>query len=62
MGRTTQWLSLVAGLVIFGYGVMKLLGDQDMVLLILGLLIIAFSASKILRSRAVDISESGRRE
>ncbi len=61
MNRTTQWLSLIAGLVIFGYGVMKLIGDQDWVLLILGILIIAFSASKILKSRARDRSEPSSR-
>jgi len=52
MNRSTQWLSLVAGLVIFGYGVMKLFGEHDWVLFILGLLIVAFSISKILKSRA----------
>lgn len=52
MSRSTQWLSLAAGVVIFGYGVVKLFGERDWVLFILGTLIVAFSISKILKSRA----------
>ncbi len=51
MNRSTQWLSLVAGLFILGFGVMKLYEERDWVLFILGLLIVAFSISKVLRSR-----------
>ena len=41
-----QWLSLVGGIVIFLYGVFK----SDWVLIILGLLIVAFTVSKMIRS------------
>ncbi len=52
MNRSTQWLSLIAGVVIFVYGAAKLFSEHDWVLFILGLLIVAFSCSKIIRSRA----------
>jgi uncharacterized membrane protein YczE len=41
-----QWLSLIGGILILGYGVFKL----DWTLMILGLLIVAFSVSKIVKS------------
>ncbi|MEN6437726.1 MAG: hypothetical protein ABFD97_04015 [Syntrophobacter sp.] len=52
MNRSTQWLSLIAGVVIFGYGVVQLFSERDWVLFILGLLIVGFSISKVVRSRA----------
>lgn len=60
MNRSTQWLSLVAGLVIFAYGIAQLLGEQrDWVLFILGLLIVAFSVSKLVKSRQGNGKERG---
>ncbi|MFZ2447382.1 MAG: hypothetical protein WAW37_13580 [Syntrophobacteraceae bacterium] len=50
MSRSTQWLSLVAGIVIFGYGIMKLFNEGDWVLFVLGLLIVAFSVSKMVKT------------
>lgn len=47
MSRSMQWLSLLAGVAIFFYGIVK----PDWILLILGLLIMAFSCSKIIKSR-----------
>lgn len=55
MNVPTQWLSLIAGIFIFGYGVVKLFTEHDWVLFILGLLIVGFSISKVVRNR----SESG---
>ncbi|MGC9964259.1 MAG: hypothetical protein ABSE08_02520 [Syntrophobacteraceae bacterium] len=46
MSRSMQWLSLIGGILILGYGVFKL----DWTLMILGLLIVAFSVSKIVKS------------
>ena len=51
MSRSTQWLSLIGGIIIFIYGIVKLVNERDGVPFILGLLIIAFSLSKIVRSR-----------
>ena len=50
MNRSTQWLSLIAGIVIFVYGIVRLFSEHDGIPFILGLLIIAFSLSKIFRS------------
>ncbi|MDR3567124.1 MAG: hypothetical protein P4L43_03765 [Syntrophobacteraceae bacterium] len=47
MGQSMQWLSLTGGVIIFGYGIFKL----DWVPLILGLLIVAFSVSKMMKSK-----------
>ncbi|MGC8491199.1 MAG: hypothetical protein ACP5SH_05620 [Syntrophobacteraceae bacterium] len=47
MGPSMQWLSLIGGVVIFGYGLFRL----DGVPLILGLLIVAFSISKMMKSK-----------
>ena len=53
MSRSTQWVSLTGGIVILGYGIFKLLAppQPDWIPMILGLLIVAFSVSKILKSR-----------
>ncbi len=48
MGPSMQWLSLIGGVVIFLYGVIRLDGTP----LILGLLIVAFSVSKMMKSKA----------
>ncbi|MEM5788311.1 MAG: hypothetical protein AAGU11_13430 [Syntrophobacteraceae bacterium] len=61
MNRSTQWLSLIAGLVIFGYGVAKLFSEHDWVLFILGLLIVGFSISKMVKSKAGGNNPPGRR-
>ena len=45
-----QWLSLTGGVIIFGYGVFKL----DWTPMILGVLIVAFSVSKMIKSRAQE--------
>ena len=51
MSRPMQWLSLVGGILILGYGVVKVVQPQpEWTLMILGLLIVAFSVSKIVKS------------
>jgi hypothetical protein len=49
-----QWLSLAAGILILVYGIFRLLAQPqpDWVPMILGLLIVAFSVSKMVKSRA----------
>jgi hypothetical protein len=55
MSRSLQWLSLIGGILILGYGVFKVLQPQpEWTPMILGLLIVAFSVSKIVKSRAGD--------
>ncbi len=52
MGRSMQWLSLTGGILILGYGIYRLLQPQpDWIPMILGLLIVAFSVSKMVKSR-----------
>ncbi|MHC1729902.1 MAG: hypothetical protein AB9866_28530 [Syntrophobacteraceae bacterium] len=51
MSRSTQWLSLTGGILIFAYGLMKAF-DGDWVPFILGLLIVAFTLSKMIKTRA----------
>jgi hypothetical protein len=52
MSKPVQWLSLIGGILILGYGVFKLFQPQpEWTPMILGLLIVAFSISKIVRSR-----------
>ena len=48
MGQPMQWLSLTGGVIIFGYGLFRF----DWVPIILGLLIVAFSVSKMVKSKA----------
>ncbi len=54
MSRWMQWLSLTGGIVILGYGIFRLLAqpEPEWVPLILGLLIVAFSVSKMVKSKA----------
>ncbi|MGA2937979.1 MAG: hypothetical protein ABSF52_12865 [Syntrophobacteraceae bacterium] len=54
MGRSMQWLSLIGGILILGYGIFRLLAQPqpDWIPMILGLLIVAFSVSKMVKSRA----------
>ena len=54
MSRSMQWLSLTGGILILGYGIFGLLAkpQPDWVPMILGLLIVAFSVSKMVKSRA----------
>jgi hypothetical protein len=49
-----QWLSLTGGVLILGYGVFRLVAQPppDWTPMILGLLIVAFSVSKMMKSRA----------
>lgn len=58
MSRSTQWLSLIGGILIFGYGIMKLF-EGDWVPFVLGLLIIAFSVSKMIKTRGTKEEEPG---
>jgi hypothetical protein len=51
MDRSTQWLSLIGGVSLFVYGVARLLASGEWTLLIISALIIAFTASSMLRSR-----------
>lgn len=50
MNPWTQWFSLVAGVGILVYGIMKLFAEQDWVLFVLGLLIIFFTLSKMFKT------------
>ncbi len=54
MSRSVQWLSLIGGILILGYGIFRLLAQPqpDWIPMILGLLIVAFSVSKMVKSRA----------
>ncbi|HIJ77562.1 MAG TPA: hypothetical protein HPP81_12720 [Deltaproteobacteria bacterium] len=54
MSRSMQWLSLIGGILILGYGIFRLLAQPqpDWIPMILGLLIVAFSVSKMVKSRA----------
>jgi hypothetical protein len=55
MSRSIQWLSLIGGILILGYGVFKLIAQPpEWTPMILGLLIVAFSVSKIVKSRVED--------
>jgi hypothetical protein len=49
VGNSMQWVSLIAGAVIFVYGITKLFSDHDGIPFILGLLIIGFSVSKMIK-------------
>jgi hypothetical protein len=49
MSPSLQWVSLVGGVVIFLYGLFKL----DSIPAILGILIVAFSISKMIKSGTV---------
>lgn len=57
MGQIMQWLSLTGGVLIFGYGIFRL----DWIPMILGFLIVAFSVSKMMKSRA-EKEESSRKD
>ena len=54
MSRSMQWLSLIGGILILGYGIFRLLAQPqpDWIPMILGLLIVAFSVSKMMKSSA----------
>jgi hypothetical protein len=64
MSRSTQWLSLTGGIAILGYGVFRLFASPqpDWVPLILGLLIVAFSVSRIVKSGAERKESDGSSE
>ncbi|MGA7492558.1 MAG: hypothetical protein WB930_06155 [Syntrophobacteraceae bacterium] len=64
MGRSMQWLSLIGGIVILGYGIFRLLAQPqpDWVPMILGLLIVAFSVSKMVKSRAGKEEQARRKQ
>ena len=57
MSRTTQWLSLCGGVVVLLFGMKKLYEEADGVLLILGLLIVAFTVSNMIRRRRREKAE-----
>jgi CHASE1-domain containing sensor protein len=59
-----QWLSLIGGIVILGYGIFRLLAQPqpDWVPMILGLLIVAFSVSKMVKSRAGKEEQARRKQ
>ena len=54
MSRFMQWLSLIGGIAILDYGIYKLLAKPgpEWTPMILGLLIVAFSVSKLIKSSA----------
>ena len=61
MSRSMQWLSLTGGIVILVYGVFKVFAQPpEWIPMILGLLIVAFSISKMTKGRAAK-EESDRR-
>ncbi len=62
MSRSMQWLSLIGGILILGYGIFRLLAQPqpDWVPMILGLLIVAFSVSKMVKSRDGKEKQDGR--
>lgn len=51
MDRKTQWLSLIAGCLLMIYGVRRLIVADEWLLIILSALIIAFTASSMMKSR-----------
>ncbi|MGV8074670.1 MAG: hypothetical protein AB2L11_08960 [Syntrophobacteraceae bacterium] len=51
MDRKTQWLSLVAGFLLFLYGLKKLYQEGDWGLFVISALIMAFTVSMMLRAR-----------
>ena len=51
MTRWTQWLSLLGGGVIVVFGLIELFRDGKGILLIMGLLIVAFTLSNMMRNR-----------
>ena len=62
MGRSMQWLSLAGGLIILVYGLLRLFGpQQEWTPAILGVLIVAFSISKMTKSKAGKEKSGGNR-
>ncbi len=51
MDRKTRWICLLAGCVLLAFGIQKLYQEGDWVPAILGVLIVAFSISGILKDR-----------
>jgi hypothetical protein len=51
MSRGMQWMSLLGGCFLTLYGLMKLYQDADWVLVVLGLLIVGFTISKMAKGR-----------
>lgn len=51
MNRTTQWLSLIAGICLLFYGTSKLYLVGEWVLFVLALLIIAFTLSSMSKNK-----------
>jgi len=51
MDRKTLWVSLLGGCFLLILGIKRLLQEGDWVLFILGVLIIAFSSSSLLKNR-----------
>jgi len=63
MSRPMQWLSLIGGILVLGYGVFKLFAPQpEWVPMVLGLLIIAFSVSLLTKSRVGKEESDHRKE
>jgi hypothetical protein len=54
MNRTTQWLSLVAGIFLALYGISKLYLAGEWMLFIISVLIIAFTLSSMSRSKSQE--------
>ncbi len=54
MKRSTQWLSLLAGCLVLLFGLFELFREGKGILLILGLLIVAFTISNMMRTRQKD--------
>lgn len=54
MDPKTQWLCLIAGIVLVVVGLVRLYSQGDWTLLIISVLIVAFAASSMLRRRSGD--------
>jgi len=62
MSPWTQWVSLVAGVGILVYGIVKLFAEKDWVLFMLGLLIIFFTLSKMFKTGGGKDAVSARKK
>jgi hypothetical protein len=51
MSRSNQWICLAGGIFLFLLGVKRLLQEGEWVIVILGVLILAFSTSSIIKGR-----------
>ncbi|MCE5333380.1 MAG: hypothetical protein LLG06_02200 [Desulfobacteraceae bacterium] len=60
MSPSTQWLSLIAGIAILVYGI-TMIFQGDWIPFILGILIVAFTVSKMLKTKAAKNAHSDKK-